>query len=142
MNLPASVSFYTSRPIYLRLPNWAASVRAHPRRPVGPARHPHRTLPFPRHSCLHVGPVCQIFLLPAVNVVGVKSQQTAGSSPTSCHNPTKLSGPHTPILALKASDRYVSGSNNLLEVPSFDELVHFQGPFIQSCKDYNNQSRT
>jgi hypothetical protein len=59
-----------------------------------------------------------------------------------CHNPTKLSGPRTLILALKASDRYVSGSDNLLEVPSFDELVHFQGPFTQSCKYYNNQSRT
>jgi hypothetical protein len=59
-----------------------------------------------------------------------------------CHNPTKLSGPRTPILALKASDRYVSGSDNLLELPSFDELVPFQGPFTQSCKYYNNQSRT
>jgi hypothetical protein len=51
-------------------------------------------------------------------------------SDTSCHNPTKLSGPRTPILALKALDGYVSESDNLLEVPSFDELVHSQGPFI------------
>jgi hypothetical protein len=46
-----------------------------------------------------------------------------------CHNPTKLSGSRTPILALKALDGYVSESNNLLRVPSFDELVHSQGPF-------------
>jgi hypothetical protein len=62
--------------------------------------------------------------------------------PASCHIRTKLSGPRTPIFAIKASDRYVSGSDNLLEVPSFDELVHFQGPFTQCCKYYNNQSRT
>jgi hypothetical protein len=46
-----------------------------------------------------------------------------------CHNPTKLSGPRTPILALKALDGYVSESDNLLGVSSFDELVHSQGPF-------------
>jgi hypothetical protein len=51
-------------------------------------------------------------------------------SDTSCHNATKLSGPpRTPILALKALDGYVSESDNLLGVPSFDELVHSQGPF-------------
>ena len=50
-------------------------------------------------------------------------------SDTSYHNPTKLSGPGTPIPALKALDGYVSESDNLLGVPSFDELVHSQGPF-------------
>jgi hypothetical protein len=50
-------------------------------------------------------------------------------SSRACHNPTKLSGPRTPILALKALDGYVSESDNLLEVPSFDGLVHSQGPF-------------
>jgi hypothetical protein len=50
-------------------------------------------------------------------------------SDTSCHNPTKLSGPRTPIFALKALDGYASGSYNLLGVPSFDELVPSQGPF-------------
>jgi hypothetical protein len=33
-----------------------------------------------------------------------------------------------------------SESDNLLGVPSFDELVHFQGPFTRSCKYYNNQT--
>jgi hypothetical protein len=56
------------------------------------------------------------------------------------HSPTKLSGPCTPILAIKALDRYVSGSDNLLGVPSFDELVQFQGPFTQSCNYYNNHT--
>jgi hypothetical protein len=41
----------------------------------------------------------------------------------SYHNPTKLSGPHTPIFALKASNGYVSIPDNLLGVPSFDELI-------------------
>jgi hypothetical protein len=50
-------------------------------------------------------------------------------SDTSYHNPTKLSGPGTPIPALKALDGYVSESDNLLGVPSFNELVHSQGPF-------------
>jgi hypothetical protein len=50
-------------------------------------------------------------------------------SDTSCHNPTKLLGPHTPILALKALDGYVSESDNLLRVLSFDDLVHYHGPF-------------
>jgi hypothetical protein len=52
-----------------------------------------------------------------------------GGSWIGCHNPTKLSSPRTPILALKALDGYVSESDNLLGVPSFDELVHSQGPF-------------
>jgi hypothetical protein len=46
-----------------------------------------------------------------------------------CHNPTKFLGPRTPILALKALDGYVSESDNLFGVPSFDELVHSQGTF-------------
>jgi hypothetical protein len=46
-----------------------------------------------------------------------------------CHNPTKLLGPRTPIFAIKALDGYVSESDNLLRVPSFDELVRSQGPF-------------
>jgi hypothetical protein len=58
---------------------------------------------------------------------------------TDFHNPTKLSGPRTPILAFKFSDRYVSESDNLLGVPNFDELFHFQGSFTRSCKYYNNQ---
>jgi hypothetical protein len=45
------------------------------------------------------------------------------------HKPTKLSGPRTQILALKALDGYVSELDNLLGVPSFDELVHSEGPF-------------
>jgi hypothetical protein len=53
---------------------------------------------------------------------------------TKCHNPTKLSGPRTPILAFEASDGYVSESDNLLGIPSFDELVHFQGSFIRNSK--------
>jgi hypothetical protein len=40
-----------------------------------------------------------------------------------CDNPTKLSGPRTPILAFKASDGYVSEPDNLLGVLSFDELI-------------------
>jgi hypothetical protein len=58
-------SFYTSRPIYLRLPNWAASVRADPCRLVGPTRYAHHAISFPRRGRLNVGPVCQIFFLPA-----------------------------------------------------------------------------
>jgi hypothetical protein len=50
-------------------------------------------------------------------------------SDTSSHNLTKLSGPRTPTLALKALDGYVSESDNLLGMPSFDEFVHSQGPF-------------
>jgi hypothetical protein len=52
-----------------------------------------------------------------------------GTSGASYHNPTKLSGPHTPILALKALDGYVGESDNLHGVPSYDELVHSQEPF-------------
>jgi hypothetical protein len=44
--------------------------------------------------------------------------------PLTCHNPTKLSGLRTPILALMSSDGYVSVPDDLLGVPSFDELVH------------------
>jgi hypothetical protein len=43
--------------------------------------------------------------------------------------PNQVIGPRTPILALKALDGYASESDNLLGVPSFDELVHSQGPF-------------
>jgi hypothetical protein len=66
-------------------------------------------------------------------------QECVKCSDTSCYNPTKLLGPRTPIIAFKASDGYVSESDNLLGVPSFDELVHFQGSFTRSCKYYNNQ---
>jgi hypothetical protein len=48
-------------------------------------------------------------------------------SDTSYHN--KLSDPRTPILAFKALDGYASELDNLLGVPSFNELVHSQGPF-------------
>jgi hypothetical protein len=34
-----------------------------------------------------------------------------------------------PNQVIKALDGYVSESDNLLGVPSFDELVHSQGPF-------------
>jgi hypothetical protein len=71
---------------------------------------------------------------------GIKSHTYDDSWYRHCHNPTKLSGPRTPILAFKALDGYVSESDNLLGVPSFDELVHFQGPFTRSCKYYNNQT--
>jgi hypothetical protein len=53
---------------------------------------------------------------------------------------TKLSGPRTPILALKASDGYVSEPDNLLKVPSFDELVHSQGSSTRGCEHYNNHT--
>jgi hypothetical protein len=43
--------------------------------------------------------------------------------------PNQVSGPRTPILALKALDGYVSELDKLLGVSSFDELVHSQGPF-------------
>jgi hypothetical protein len=43
--------------------------------------------------------------------------------------PTKLLGPRTSILALKALDGYVGESDNLLGVPSFDELILSQGSF-------------
>jgi hypothetical protein len=46
-----------------------------------------------------------------------------------CHNPNKLSGPCTPILALKDLDGYACESDNLLGVSSFDELVHSQRTF-------------
>jgi hypothetical protein len=45
-------------------------------------------------------------------------------SDASCHNPTNLSSLGTPILALKASDGYVSVPDNLPMVLSFYELVH------------------
>jgi hypothetical protein len=54
--------------------------------------------------------------------------------------PTKLLGPRTPILAFKASDGYVSESDNLLKVSSFDELIHFQGSFTRDCEHYNNHT--
>jgi hypothetical protein len=47
------------------------------------------------------------------------------------HNPTKLSSSRTPVLALKASHGYVSELDNLLGVPSFDELVHSLGSFTR-----------
>jgi hypothetical protein len=40
-----------------------------------------------------------------------------------CHNPTKILAEWTPILVHKASDGYVSVLDNLLRVPSFDELI-------------------
>jgi hypothetical protein len=72
-------------------------------------------------------------------ILGLLSQRD-NTQGRMCHNPTKLSDLRIPILAFKTSDRYVSELDNLLGVPSFDELVHFQGPFTRSCKYYNNET--
>jgi hypothetical protein len=45
-------------------------------------------------------------------------------SDASCHNPTNLSSPYTPILALKTSDGYVSVPDNIHMMLSFYELVY------------------